>query len=116
MGVYFNNYCCCKKGETSPDTRFNTSRLRTRLRLAEANIADNRLRINALQAAVARLQPIPVETIGQFFTARLNTTVTFTANIGTVTGTVMSVGVDAVEIMTPTGDILIVPFRSVVSI
>ncbi|CAG9622817.1 hypothetical protein [Sutcliffiella rhizosphaerae] len=88
------------------------SDLAARLAAAEATIASNTARIAALEAQVGA----PIDTIRAQFQANLNNTVTVNTSFDVVSGTVTTVGIDAAELTTPTGDIFIIPYTSVISI
>lgn len=74
-------------------------------------IAQNRRLINQLENGDA----IPPE-VREFFIENEGEVVTVATTFGTVTGTVLTAGTDAAEILTAEGDILIIPYRSVETI
>lgn len=48
--------------------------------------------------------------------ARIGTTATIETNAGSISGTVLAVGIDFVQILEPTGDIVIIPISSITTI
>ncbi|ART75842.1 hypothetical protein B4U37_07275 [Sutcliffiella horikoshii] len=74
-------------------------------------IAENRRLITQLENGDA-VSP----EVREFFIENEGDTVTVATTFGTVTGTVITAGTDAAEILTPEGDILIIPYRSVETI
>ncbi|WP_404470060.1 hypothetical protein [Sutcliffiella horikoshii] len=76
-------------------------------------------RLASVEARLATLEVqfgAPIDAIREEFQANLGNTVTVNATFDVIEGTVTTVGTDAVEITTPTGDVFIIPYTSVISI
>lgn len=71
-------------------------------------IAENRRLINEIENG----EVTPGE-VREFFEANEGEVVVVAATFGTVSGTVLTTGTDVAEVLTPEGDIIIVPYRSV---
>lgn len=100
-----------------PDTV--NRKFRRRLLLAEMDMRGYAARLARLEQAIGPITPgppTPGATLRQYFLNRLGTTVSITATIGPVSGVVTRVGVNAVEIITATGDVFIIPFTSVLAV
>jgi hypothetical protein len=120
MGVVYIESCCEEKinyrsfshCNSTNDDNARCDTLLAMLRAAEARIAANTARITQLEAEVFG----ETAAVRQFFLDNQNSTVTVTTTFGTVTGTVLTVGEDAVEILQPNGDIVILPYTSVITV
>ncbi|MGY3716339.1 hypothetical protein ACWE42_12550 [Sutcliffiella cohnii] len=113
--MHLHNGCQQRRSFNGCDPQENLRSLRRQVFLNQAQINLNTARIAQLEQAVFP-GPVPIDQIRQFFLNNVGQTVTFTTTIGTVTGTVQTVGTDAVVILEPTGNILIIPFRSVLAV
>ncbi|UAL48677.1 hypothetical protein K7887_07020 [Sutcliffiella horikoshii] len=99
-------------GGCFPPTPPNLTAILARLASIEATLAANTARIAALEAQFGA----PIDAIREEFQANLGNTVTVNATFDVIEGTVTTVGTDAVEITTPTGDVFIIPYTSVISV
>jgi cell division protein FtsB len=85
------------------------------LALIRAQMARLNARINALQEQVNGLQGGSSSVIA-FLRGKLNTRVTIETTAGSIFGTLIAIGEDHVQIAEPNGSIVIVPFRSFLSV
>ncbi|MGM0836797.1 MAG: hypothetical protein ACQEV7_11625 [Bacillota bacterium] len=125
MGVVYIENCCedsfidrinncsspVSEDTCSPRNGDCCGPLAARLAAAEAAIASNTARIAILEAELAGETPA----IREFFLENQGEIVTVTATFGTVTGEVRLVGVEAVEIIEANGNVVILPYTSVVT-
>lgn len=99
-----------------PEELFNQIRmLAERLRLAEASIAALTTRVSDLEQG----QPGegPPEAIQEFFEDNVGSIVSVTTTFDSeIVGTVLTAGTDAAEIASLDGDIVIIPYTSVVAV
>ncbi|WP_442603219.1 hypothetical protein [Paenibacillus sp. KN14-4R] len=58
----------------------------------------------------------PSKAVQSLFESRYGTSTTITTGGGTVSGTVIATGTDFVQILEPTGDIVIIPFANITSV
>ncbi|WDL95160.1 hypothetical protein [Alicyclobacillus sp. ALC3] len=104
------------------ELREEIRRLQTRVAALEAAIAVLQTEIAALQTEVATLRTeiesgiIPNPALQAYFESKLNQTVTVTTPDGNISGVVIVVGTDAVEIREAGGDIVIIPYSKVTAV
>jgi prefoldin subunit 5 len=72
-------------------------------------------RVNALAAEVSALTA-PIQSVRALLQARIGTTATIETDAGSISGTVLAVGIDFVQILEPTGDIVLIPLSSITTI
>lgn len=104
--------CSYKKCNPLPSPSGDLTAILARLASIEATLAANTARIAALEVQFGA----PIDAIREEFQANLGNTVTVNATFDVIEGTVTTVGTDAVEITTPTGDVFIIPYTSVISV
>lgn len=73
-------------------------------------------RINALQEQVNGLEVGQSSSVLALLRGRLNTRITVVTTAGSVFGTLVAIGEDFIQIAEPNGSIVIIPFRSLLSI
>ncbi|CAM4411639.1 YuzF family protein [Paenibacillus alkaliterrae] len=84
-----------------------------RRRINRLSAAISRLRndVNILQAQVSALVPGPG--IREALLARLNTPIVIETDAGTISGTLIEVGIDYVAVLEPTGAIVLIPITKI---
>ncbi|MDQ0060246.1 hypothetical protein [Paenibacillus harenae] len=71
--------------------------------------------VNLLAAEVNALVG-PTQSARALLQARTGTTATIETNAGSISGTIVAVGIDFVQILEPTGDIVLIPISSITAI